>query len=440
MTCNVGSPTLVMEAWVVAGLLALCGALTLAELGAMMPHSGGPYAFLRRAFGPPIGFAYGWMMLFLGAPLAAAALAAGGAIFLNLETGGALDTIHQSYVLLGLHVTVSGTEIAALALLAAVAIVNLAPIHTNGIIATALAALKISMLVVLVLGAFALGSGSFGHFALNGATGLCAGIAESARGGVAGFGGAMIGALYAYQGWSSLTYVAGEIKDPGQTLPRALVASMFAIIGLYLAANLAYFYILTPEQIANTSPTSSVGLIVLGQVFGAPARGVGTALLFVSVLATLHVSILTNSRITYALADDGDLLPWLSRVSPRTHIPARTVLLGAFLAGVLVMLGSFDVLSDFQVFSVWVFYGLTGLSLFVLRRKEPNAERPYKIAGYPLVPAAFVAVTIWLLFEAVINAPQRSLLGVGIIVLALPVYYLLRARQVASHPIADVER
>ncbi len=432
MTCDVGSPTLVMTAWILAGILALCGALTLAELGAMMPDSGGPYAYLRRAFGPHVAFAYGWMMFWLGAPLAAAALAAGGAIFLNLISGGALSSVEVPYNFLGLHGSLAGTQLVALGLLAAVALVNLAPIRTNGAIATGLAALKILMLACLALGAFMLGSGSFSHFAMDGASGTCAGIAASARGGAAGFGAAMIGALYAYQGWSSLSYVAGEVKDPGRILPRALGLGMFVVIALYLAANLAYFYVLEPSAIASVSPSSSVGLEVLGHVFGAQARGVATVLLFISVLATLHVSILTNSRITFALADDRDLLPWLARVSATTHIPARAVLVGAVIAAVLVLLGSFDTLSDFQVFAVWIFYGLTGASLFVLRRTQPDASRPYRIAGYPVVPALFIMVTVWLLFEAIVGAPQRSLIGLGVIALALPVYALLRRRQASG--------
>ncbi|HEV2879522.1 MAG TPA: amino acid permease, partial [Candidatus Eremiobacteraceae bacterium] len=425
-------PSLVMSAWVFAGILALCGALTLAELSAMIPDSGGPYAFLRRAFGQPIAFAYGWMMFFLGAPLAAAALAAGGAIFLNLLSNGALHSFEVPYSLAGLHGAITGTQLAALALLAAVALVNLAPVRTNGMIAIALAAVKIVMLVALTIGAFILGSGSWEHFSLSGAAGACTGIAAATRGGAAGFGAAMLGALYAYQGWSSLTYVAGEAKDPGRTLPRALIASMFVVIGVYVAANVAYFYILTPTAIASVSPASSVGLEVLGRVFGANAQGLATALLFISVVATLHVSILTNSRITYALAADGDLLRWLSGVTAGTHIPATAVIVGAGIAGVLVLLGSFDTLSDFQVFSVWVFYGLTGVSAFVLRRKEPDTPRPYRIFGYPIVPVIFVAATVWLLFEAVVGAPARSLIGLGIIALALPAYALLKKRAVRA--------
>jgi len=420
MTCNVGAPDIVILAWVIAGLLALCGSLTFAELGAMIPDSGGPYAYLRRAFGGPTAFAYGWMMFFLGGPLSAAALAAGSAIFLNLLSGGALQ--HFRYG------PVNGIELAALAILVAVATINLARIHTNGWIATVLAVIKILMLVCLTVGAFAFGAGSFGHFSLNGGAGACVGIAASARGGAAGFGAAMLGALYAYQGWSSLTYVAGEVKDPGRTLPRALISSILLIIVLYVTANLAYFYVLTPAAIASVSPSSSVGLEVLGHVFGPQVQGFATALLLLSVIATLHATILTDSRITYALADDGVFFPWLAGVSRATHVPGRAVVAIAALAALLVLLASFDILSDMLIFSVSIFYGLTGLSLFVLRRKEPNAERPYRSLGYPIVPLLFVIAMVWLLVEAVVGAPWRSLIGLGIILLALPVYSLLQTR------------
>jgi len=432
MTCNVGSPTLVMTAWVLAGVLALCGALTLAELSAMIPHSGGPYAFLRRAFGHPIAFMYGWMYFLLGGPLAAAALATGGAIFLNLISSDALHRFEIPYGAFGLHGVLVGTQLAALALLAAVALVNLAPVRTNGALATVFAAVKILMLVALVIGAFAVGSGSWGHFAMSGFSGACVGIAASARGGAAGFGAAMLGALYAYQGWASLSYIAGEAKDPGRTIPRALITSMFVVIGLYVTANASYFYVLSPVAIASVSPASSVGLEVLGHVFGAGAQGVATALLFVSVVATLHVSILTNSRITFAMAEDRDMMPWLSGVTMGTRVPGAAVLAGAVVAALLVLLGSFDTLSDFQVFSVWIFYGLTGVSVFVLRRLLPDAPRPYRVFGYPFVPVIFVAATVWLLFEAVVGAPVRSLVGLGIIALALPVYALLSKRSKES--------
>jgi APA family basic amino acid/polyamine antiporter len=423
MTCNVGTPDLVVIAWIAAGLLALCGALTFAELGAMTPDSGGPYAFLRRAFGQPIAFAYGWSVFFLYGPLTCAALAAGSAIFINLLSGGALETFALHAVLLNWHFAITGTQCTAFLILAAVALVNCAPVQVNGTIATLLTVMKVLMVGGITVGAFAIGHGDWHHFAANGLAGTCAGISASARGGATGFAAAMIGALYGYNGWAALTYVAGEVKKPGWTIPRALIASMSIVIVLYAAVNIAYFYVLSPEVIANLSPASSVGIAVVGTVSGSAARGAAAALLVVSVIATLHVSMLTIARIVYAYAGDGLFLPWLSRVSAGARVPVRSVVALAVLAAALVMLGSFDALSDFQVFAGWVFFALTGFSVFVLRKKEPNADRPFRVTGYPIVPALFAATTVWLLAEVVIAAPQRSLIGLAIIAVALPVYW-----------------
>lgn len=432
MTCNVGSPDLVVAAWVAAGILALCGALTFAELGAMTPDSGGPYAFLRRAFGQPLAFAYGWTIFFLYGPAACAALAAGAAIFINLLSGGALDAFTINLSLLHWHFAVTGVQCTGIAILAAVALVNCAPVHVNGTIATILTMLKVLMVVGLIVAAFALGHGDWHHFAISGIGGTCAAIAASARGGATGFAAAMVGALYAYNGWAALTYVAGEVKNPGRAIPMALIASMLIVIVLYAAANVAYFYILSPATIAGLSPASSVGVLVVGTLFGPAARGIAAALLVISVIATLHVTVMTVARIVFAFSGDGFFLPWLSRVSAGGRVPVRSVLALGCLAAVLVLLGSFDSLSDFEVFTGWVFYGLTGLSVFVLRCKEPDAERPYRVSGYPVVPALFVATTVWLLAEVIIAAPSRSLIGLGIIALALPVYWL-RARNSAAH-------
>lgn len=434
MTCDVGSPELVVGAWIASGILALCGALTFAELGAMTPDSGGPYAFLRRAFGQPIAFAYGWTVFFLYAPLTCAALAAGSAIFINLLSGGALDAFGFQTTLFNAHLTISGTQCAAIVIIAAVAAINCAPVGVNGAIATMLTVLKILMVGGLTIAAFAVGIGDWHNFAATGLAGTCTGIAAAARGGATGFAAAMIGALYAYNGWASLTYVAGEVKDPGRTIPRALIASMTIVIVLYAAVNVAYFYVLPPTGVASLSPTSSVGVEVMGSLFGPAARGLAAALLVISVLATLHVSILTFARIIFAYSGDGLFMPWLSSVSKGARVPVRSVFALSVLAAALVMLGSFDSLSDFQIFTGWVFYGLTGLALFFLRRQEPNAERPYRVSGYPFVPALFVLTTVWILAEAVIATPTRSLIGLGIIILALPVYWLRARRTAAAVP------
>jgi APA family basic amino acid/polyamine antiporter len=431
MTCEVGTTGLVLAAWVIAGVLALCGALTFAELGAMFPDSGGPYVYLRQAFGKHMAFAYGWMMFLLGAPLAAGALAVGGAIFLDLLSGQALSHVALPLAIGTWRGVLGGTQIAALIMLAVVAMVNLARVRTNGTIATVLAAVKIAMLLAVVFGAFLLGAGSFSHFAMSGAGGTCVGIASAARGGIVGFGAAMVSALYAYQGWTSVPFMAGEVMSPARTVPRALGASVIAVIVLYAAVNAAYFYVLPPGVVASVAASSSVGLEAMRHVFGARIEGVATALVLLSVLAALHVTILTTGRITYAVAVDTKALGWLSQLSG-AQVPSRAILAGTLLAAVFVLLGSFDVLSDFEIFSVWIFYTLTAISLFALRRQEPQRPRPYRVWGYPLVPLAFAATAVWLLAEAAIAAPARSFTGLAVIALAFPVFALLRRREIVT--------
>ncbi len=427
MTCNVSSPGLMLAAWVVAGLLALCGALTLGELGAALPESGGIYAFLRRAYGGAVAFSYGWMLLFVGSPAAIAALAAGSAIFLNLVTGHALNALTVSATLGGAPVVISGTQFGAIVLIVIMTVVNCAPALLNGEVATASATLKIGMLIAVVFAAFAAGHGA-ANFGMSGAGGVCGGVAATVRGGLSGFAAALIGALYAYNGWHSLTLVAGEVKEPERTLPSALITSVTLVIFLYVVANAAFVYVLTPLQIANLAPDASVGVTVVETLFGPIWRIIAAALLFASVAATLHVTIFTNARVTYALAKDTAGLGVLRRVSARGHVPVNAVLLNSALAIVLVLAGNFDTLSNYLVFNSWVFFVAAGTAMFVLRRREPNLVRSYRTFGDPVVPALYVLVGAWLVVQTAVSTPRASAIGLAIVAASFPVYYLQRGR------------
>jgi len=428
MTCNVGSPGLMLGAWVVAGLLSLCGALTLGELGAALPQSGGPYAFLRRAFGGSAAFAYGWTGLFIGSPAPVAALAAGAAIFFNLAAGSVLDPYGFAVRLGGVPIAVAGVQFGAIALIAIMTAINCAPAIVNGGIATASAALKIGMLAAVTLAAFALGHGDVAHYATSGATGTCSGIAASVRSGLPGFAAALIGALYAYNGWHSLTLVAGEVRQVGRTLPIALIASVSIVIILYVAGNAAFVYVLSPVTIASLAPNASVGVTVVETLFGPIWRIIAAAFLFASVAATLHVTIFSNARITYAFAEDTRGLGVLRRLSPRGHVPVNAILINSAFAIVLLLAGSFDTLSNYFIFNSWVFFVATGIAMFVLRRTQPALPRPYRTFGYPIVPAVYVAVGGWLVVQTAISSPQASGIGLAILALSFPVYYLQRRR------------
>ncbi len=428
MTCNVGSPGVMLGAWLVAGVLALCGALTLAELGAALPESGGMYAFLRRAYGGGVAFAYGWMLLFVGSPASIAALASGGAIFFDLFSGHALRTFDVSFALAGVPMMIAGTQLAAIVLIAVMTAVNCAPAHFNGRLATASAALKIGMIVALTLAAFALGHGSTGHFSGSGAGGACEGVAAGSRGGVSGFAAALIGALYAYNGWHSLTLVAGEVKQPGRVLPAALIASVALVTVFYLGANAAFVYVLGPLAIANLGSTASVGVSTVEALFGPIWRSLAAVFLFASVAATLHVTIFTNARVTYAFAADVVGAGWLRRISGGGHVPVNAVLLNSLIAVVFVLSGTFDTLSNYLVFNSWLFFVAAGTAMFVLRRREPLLPRPYRSFGYPVIPALYVLAGTWLLIETAIGSPQASAIGLLILGLSVPVYFAQRRR------------
>jgi APA family basic amino acid/polyamine antiporter len=428
MTCNVGTPTAMLAAWALAGLLALCGALTLGELGAAIPESGGMYAFFERAYGEAIAFAYGWMVLFIGAPASIAALAVGAALFFNVASERALDHLTSTTVVAGAHLSVTGVQLAALALVAAVTAINCAPVVVNGRLATVLAALKIAMLASVTLAAFTLARGNAAHFASSGAAGSCVGVVASLRGGAAGFAAAVIGALYAYNGFNGLTWVAGEVKNPGRTLPAALVASVSLVGFLYIAANAGFVNVLSPLSIASLAPDRPVGIAVVETLFGSTWRTIAAAFLFASVAATLHVTMLTVARVTFALARGGLGIAALARLTPRGRVPVNAVLTNSVLACVLVVAGSFDALSNYFVFNAWVFYVAAGVAVFVLRRREPGMPRPYRTFGYPAVPVAYVAVGTWLVVQTALSSPGPSLIGLAIVAVSFPAYILRRSR------------
>jgi basic amino acid/polyamine antiporter, APA family len=409
MTCNVGAPALVVAVWVAGGLLSLAGALTYAELAAMMPRSGGEYVFLREAYGRGCGFLYGWMRFFVGNGGALAALAAGFAIFFNVVSGGALGA--------------QGVPILAIAAILLVTLVNCAAVSVGGQIATALTALKVALILGVGLGAFLLASGDWAHFALAGGGGTCEGVEAAARGGAAGLAAAMLGALWAYNGWNEVTYVAGEVKDPRRNLPLAIIGGITAVAALYVFVNVAYLYVLTPTQTASVPLSSSVATEVVASFLGAGAAKLIAAALCVSIFGTLQVASLVMGRIPHAMAEDGLFFRVLAPVSPRTHVPIRALFAQAAWASVLVVSGTYDQLTDYAMFTVLIFVALTTASVFVFRRRHPKAERPYRTWGYPVVPALFLLVATWLIVNTLQTSPRQSLAGLALMSLGLPFYW-----------------
>jgi APA family basic amino acid/polyamine antiporter len=423
MTCNVDTPGMVMTVWVVAGLLSLAGALTYAELAAMMPRAGGEYVFIRQAYGPLPSFLYGWTRFFVASTGGIAGLAAGFAIFINVLSGGALQGAWFTFSLPGGSMPLTGLQGMAIAAVLVVTFVNCTAVAVSGRIATLLTTCKIALLLSVGLGAMLLADGSWAHFALASDGGACEGVPAAARGGVAGFGAAMLGALWAYNGWNEVTYVAEEVKDPQRNLPLALIGGIGVIATLYVLVNAAYFYVLTPAEVAGISASSAVATEVATRVLGSGAATVMAGVLAMSIFGALQITSLVCARIPYAMARDGVFFAGLARLSPRTRVPIRALVAQAAWAIVLVLSGSFDTLTDYAIFSVLIFVGLVTASVFVFRRRQPDAERAYRTWGYPVVPILFLLVAGFLVINTLLTTPGRAFAGLGLMALGLPFYW-----------------
>jgi APA family basic amino acid/polyamine antiporter len=266
---------------------------------------------------------------------------------------------------------------------------------------------------------------------MENAGGVCEGVENSVKYGaagftfMAGFGAAMLGALWGYDGWNNLTLVAGEVKNPQKNIPLALIGGTILIILLYVFINIAYFYVLTPTEIASVSADSSVAREVAIRFLGAGAVVLMTAGLMASSLGTLHTSVLTGARVPYAMAQDGLMFKSLGRLSEGTRVPVGALIVQGIWACILAMSGSFDTLTNYVIFGSWIFYAFVTASVFVFRKKFPDAPRPYKAFGYPVVPILFLLVAGWLLINTILTSPMQSFIGIFLIALGLPVYYYL---------------
>lgn len=423
MTCNVGSAKVVMLVWIAAGLLSLAGTFCYSEVAALMPEAGGDYVYLRRAYGRIVGYLFGWMAFAVFRTGSQAALAVGLAIFMNVALGGALERWHIDAHMLGLHAAAGGTTLVAVATIWVVTLVNCASVSTGGRAAVVVTVAKLLLLLAVGVGAFLLAPGAFSHFSQSGIGGTCEGVAQSARGGIAGFGAATLGALWAYDGWNNVAPLAGEIRDPQRNLPRAFIGGTLVVAVLYLFANTAYYYVLTPLQIASVPQISSVATEVSKRFLGPMAVAFVAIAMVISSLGALHSSVLSNSRIPFAMAREGLFFRGLARLSARSSVPVRALLAQGTWASVLAISGTYDTLTDSAMFASWLFYGLVAGTLFVFRRTLKDTPRAYRAPGYPLIPAAFLLATAALLINTFIATPRQAMQGVATLVIGLPFYW-----------------
>lgn len=418
MLGEVGSPGRVLEVWAAAGALSLFGALGYAELGAMLPEAGGEYVYLHRAYGPGAGFLYGWTQFVVAKTASIAAIATGFALYLAYFFPGMADTFWTaSWTIAGRHmgVALTGIQIGAAGMIAALSIVNIFGVKGSGGLQTVFTAAKLAVLAALIVLGLTIGHGAWSN--LTHALGA-GGPAKAVTGGL---GLAMVSALWGYDGWNNLSMVAGEITRPQRNIPAALIGGMLVTFAVYILANVAYFYVLTPSQaLATSSIAATAARHFLG---GAGGTFVAVGVL-ISTFAALNGSVLSGSRIPYAQAKDGLFPRALAGVHPRFRTPVAAIIAQAVIAGIFALSGSYETLYTKAIYSEWVFYALATGALFVLRRREPSLSRPYRTWGYPVTPAVFIAVAAVLLINAFFSTRTDAIWCFALIGSGIPAYFL----------------
>ncbi|MEO8257440.1 MAG: amino acid permease [Acidobacteriota bacterium] len=400
----VPDPAVMLSVWVVGGLITLCGALSIAELAAALPVSGGFYAYLREGWGRPVAFLFGWAELTV---IRASAL-------------GGISIVFGEYCLRTLGVDPLAHPIVARSLaagaIAFAASVNIIGARLGATIVSISTIVKFAALGAIVLASLLLGGrygGTFAHLAAAPGAAVTAGS----------FGLALVSVLWAYDGFGDLSLVGGEVTKPQRNLPRAIIGGTLAIIAIYLLANLAYLYMMPVEAIGRSPLVAADTMLA---IFGRTGVVVVSSFVMISSFSSLNGIMLAAPRIFFAMADDGLLFGALARIHPRFHTPHLAILLAAALGMLLVFSRTFEAITNTFVLAIWPFYALSVAAIFRLRRRP--MVRPYQVPGYPIVPAIFILAVVGFILNALVNEPAPTLATFALILAGIPVYLVwLRA-------------
>jgi basic amino acid/polyamine antiporter, APA family len=389
---NVPSAQAIMAIWIATGIVSLLGAFAYAELGAMMPATGGQYVFLREAYGPACAFLSAWVFVFAAVPGAIAFLSRGFSIYLGQFF--ALSSLGANLVSAVLIVVLSG--------------INYVGVREGAWTQRIFGSLKIAGLILLI------GAAIF-------ASPAASGTAQPAEFSYRGIGIAVAACLMAYNGWSFVSFVAGEVKHPERNIPRSLVIGMLIVMFLYLGANLAYMHVLTVPEIAASG---RVGATVMERIMGAAGARVLSILVLCSIVGAINGNIMTGARIPFAQARDGLFFARFGHIHPTFKTPSFAIAVQCVWSLVLLFSGSFEALSSYTILSAWLFYVLTVSAVAVLRRKRPEAHRPYRMWGYPRTLWLFLAASAWFIADAMFGQPGPSFAAFLITAAGVPFYLI----------------
>ena len=405
IAARVPDPFWMLAVWGLGGVVTLCGALSIAELAAALPEAGGLYVFLREGWGRGTAFVFTWseLVLIRAAGLSGIASVFGEYLLRSLGYDPVLHPAAADYC------AVAGIIVATIA--------NVRGVQTGALMTATTSAAKFGALAFIALAAVFFGSrgeASAAHFAYGQAP-VGAGL----------FGLAFISVLWAYDGFLDVSFLAGEVVDPQRTLPRAIIAGTLAIIAIYLATNAAYLYVLPIGQVAKSPLIAADTMAALVGRSGATFVSIVVA---ISTFGAVNSDLLGAPRIFYAAAEDKLFFATLGRVHPRYHTPYISILLSAALGIVFVLTGTFEQIADTFVLAVWPFYGLAVAGLYRLRRRA-DLNRPYRVPGYPIVPAIFIAACIYLVGSALIDDPKWTTVTFAVMLLGVPIYYVMFPRR-----------
>lgn len=425
MSEQLGSPDLVLWAWVLAGIISLCGALSNAEIAGMMADAGGEYVYFRRIYGRFMGFLWGWTTF---AVIKTAAIAGIAYVFTqSLNAIVPLPHLPESIESIELWVFKpfenAGVKAATIALILVLTFLNTRGLRGAAALSTWITRLVIVGLALIVLSGLFFGGGSFENFQTPASTFTMRSWLDFDF--IKAMFAALLAAFWAYEGWNTVGFLGGEIQNPNRNLPLALFSGMLIIIGAYVVVNFTYLYVLPIDEIVSGHKNQNeIAAVAVVRHF---AGDVGAVLISIVILITTlgctNATILMPPRVYYAMARDGLFFPRAADIHPRFHTPNPALWMQGVWACLLVLSGSFDQLTDMLIFAAFFFYGATAFGVFVMRVREPNAERPYRVWGYPVVPALFILFCVALIIITCINHPREAMLGIGLMLTGVPFYY-----------------
>jgi APA family basic amino acid/polyamine antiporter len=421
MAKTIPSTGLILLAWVIGGLLTLAGALTYAELGSALPEAGGQYVYLKEAYGSLVAFLFGWIVFLVYMTGGIAALAAAfseyfGALLPKLSTQKILFSIDFHFF----HYSLSTGQLVAVFAILFLSALNYIGLVFGKLVQNLFTVVKISTIVFFITLGLALGKGTPFLVSFRPVGG---GIRFGEL--VAGFGVALVAVSWAFDGWNNVNFVAGEIKNPKRTLPRALILGTLGITLLYVLMNVVYLYALPIHEVQGTV---RIAERAAGVLFGGSTQILVTIAVLISVFGALNGSILAGPRVYYAMARDKLFFKRASQVHTRFHTPAFAILIQAVWSSVLALSGTFEQIITFVMF-VAIFFWIAGTaSVFTLRKKRPDLPRPYKTWGYPVMPIVFIVASAGILINTFFEKPVESLAGFGITMIGIPVYFYRKKR------------